>query len=147
MPDAPPSADVFATWRRRFVAIRLALMLAILMAIVALIAAARTFPPLHIVRGIVAWLFGQALVYAGLVLGLRALRRRRFGTAASARMDGLDDVLLHLGGGVGGAFALLLYVPEIAAGAADGVGWLLAGLGAVLLLFAARGALLYVLRA
>lgn len=141
-----PDDDRFTVWRRRFVAIRLGLGLVILLALLSLIAAARTAAPLDIVPWIAAWFVGQVLALAGLVLGLRALRRRRFGSPASARFTGADDVLLHLGCGVGGVFALLLFIPEIAGGEADVFGCLIAGLGAVLLVVAVRGGLLYALR-
>lgn len=119
---------------------RLILGLIVVLGISALYAATRTVSPTHVYAGIAAWFFGQAAILALVILGLRALRRRRFGTTTSSRIHGTSDALLYAAAGAGGALALTMFAGDVVAGP---LALATAVLGVVLLTGGLRGAWLY----
>lgn len=122
---------------------RLILGLTVVLGISALYAATRTVSPAYTYAGIAAWFFGQVAVLALTLVGLRALRRRRFGTTTSSRIRGTSDALLYAAAGAGGSLALTMFASDVVAGPlALGV----AVLGVVLLTGGLRGAWLYAFR-
>jgi uncharacterized membrane protein len=151
-PDLQDSRDPraqlarIAGWRQHLHALRLLLAVALLLAIASLIGATTTAGLRSLYLHLALWFLAQIAVIAATLLGLRALRRRRFGAAPSGVVRRPGDVLLHIGACVGGLLALLAFVPGILSGPADGVQWAIAGLGLVLLAAGLRAAILYVLR-
>lgn len=134
-----------AAWKRRLHATRLLLALLVLLALSSLIGATVTASLRALYLHIALWFFGQLVAILGVLLGLRALRRRRHGAAPSPLVRHLGDVLLYIGA-LGGLLALLGFVPRLLGPAAEAVDWVIAGLGLVLLAAGLRAAILYVLR-
>lgn len=123
---------------------RLILGLTVVLGISALFAATRTVAPAHAYAGIAAWFFGQVALLASVILGLRALRRRRFGTTTSSRIQATSDALLYAAAGAGGALALTMFAGDVVAGP---LALAVAGLGVVLLVGGLRGAWMYAAKA
>ncbi len=144
--DPRDELATIARWKRRLYAIRLLLAVVLLLAIASLIGATTTAGLRSLYLHIALWFFGQIAVIVATLLGLRALRRRRFGAATSSGARLAGDVLLYIGSCVGGLLALLGFLPMILAGTAEGVDWAIAGLGLLLLGAGLRAAILYVLR-
>ena len=144
--DPRDDLDRIAAWKQRLYAIRLLLAVVLLLAIASLIGATVTASLDALYLHIGLWFLGQLAAIALTLLGLRALRRRRFGALPSSRARLAGDVLLYIGACVGGLLALLGFVPGILAGTATGVDWAIAGLGLLLLGAGLRAAILYVLR-
>ena len=144
--DPHDDLDRIAAWKQRLYAIRLLLAVAMLLAIAALIGATVTASVNTLYLHIALWFFGQVAAITLTLLGLRALRRRRFGASPSSRTRRAGDVLLYVGSFVGGLLALLAFAPAILAGVATGIDWAIAGLGLLLLAASLRSAILYVLR-
>ncbi|MBA3545946.1 MAG: hypothetical protein H0T76_05660 [Nannocystis sp.] len=151
-PDLQDSRDprdqlaAIERWKRRLYATRLLLAVLLLLAIASLVGATTTAGPRSLYPHLALWFFGQIAVIAATLLGLRALRRRRFGLVTGSRARPAGDVLLYIGSCVGGLLALLGFAPRILAGTAQGVDWAIAGLGLLLLGAGLRAAILYVLR-
>jgi uncharacterized membrane protein len=135
-----------AAWKQRLYTIRIALAVLVLLAIASLIGATVTASLRSLYLHLGLWFFGQLAAIALTLLGLRALRRRRFGASPSSRTRRAGDVLLYVGSFVGGLLALLAFAPAILAGVATGIDWAIAGLGLLLLAASLRSAILYVLR-
>ena len=133
-------------WKRLLYAVRLGIAVVLLLAIGALVGGITTGDAHTMYLHIALWFVGQSAVIAAVLLGLRALRRRRHGAVPSGHVRLAGDVLLYVGSCVGGLLALLALVPRILAGTAEGVEWLIAGLGLALLVAGLRVAILYVLR-
>jgi len=144
--DPRDDLDRIAAWQRRLYAIRLLLAVVMLLAIAALIGATMTASLGSLYLHIAMWSFGQIAAIALTLLGLRALRRRRFGATPSSRARLAGDVLLSIGACVGGLLALLGFVPRILGATASGIDWAIAGLGLLLLGAGLRAAILYVVR-
>ena len=145
-----------AALRERLRQLRLSLALLVLLGLAALVGATHSAPrstgsSAALIGHIALWLAAQLALIAALVLGLRWLRRRRFGALPSTRLRRPSDVLLHVGAGLGGALALLGFLPAITAGSAagstTGLDWVIASTGLVLLAVAVRAAALHVTRA
>lgn len=126
---------------------RVVLGLVLLLGISSLAAASRTAAADGLNRGIALWYVGQVAAIGVVVLGLRGLRRLRFGAAPSSSVRATSDGLLAIAACVGGAIALAGFAPGIAAGTARGVDVAIVAIGAVLALAGLRVAALYVLRA
>jgi hypothetical protein len=92
------------------------------------------------------WLAIQALAIAGVVFILRAIRRRRFGAAPSARIRKPSDALLAVAATVGGTIALVGFTPDLLAGSGRAIDLAIVGIGALLAAGGLRIAGLYVLR-
>lgn len=135
-----------ATLKQRLYTLRIGLAVLLLLAIASLIGATVTASLRSLYLHIGLWFLGQLAAIALTLLGLRALRRRRFGALPSSRARIAGDVLLYVGACEGGLLALLAFVPGILAGVAAGVDWAIAGLGLLLLGAGLRAAILYVLR-
>lgn len=125
---------------------RMALGLVVLLGLSSLFAAAATCRPEQMYAGIAAWLFGQVVVLAVAVAGLRGLRRRRFGARPSPRIRRTSDALLHVAATAGGLLALAVFVPNVIEGRADAGTIAAACLGTALLVSGLRTAWLYALR-
>ena len=127
-------------------ALRLLLGLVVLLFISSLVGAGLTADFRSLYLHMALWCAGQlALVTVGL-LALRHLRARRFGDLPSRRIRTPGDVLLHVDAVLGGALALLGFLPAIVADTTPRVDWLIVGLGLVLLAAGLRGAVLHVSR-
>lgn len=127
-------------------ALRLLLGLVVLLFISSLVGAGLTGDFRSLYLHMALWCGGQlAVVLVGL-LALRHLRARRFGATPSPRIRNAGDVLLHVDAVLGGALALLGFLPRALAERTPGVDWLILGLGLVLLAAGLRGAVLHVLR-
>lgn len=126
---------------------RVGLGLLVLLALGSLIGAASTAAPATNLYGAIAlWFLAQAGLLAAAVLGLRALRRRRFGRSPSPLVRAPSDALLYVAACAGGALALAAFGPALVAGPASITAIACVGFGVILLLGGLRGALLYVLR-
>jgi type IV secretory pathway VirB2 component (pilin) len=149
---AAPQPGSHAALRERLRQLRLSLALLVLLGLAALLAASRSAPreagsSTALLGHVAGWLAAQLAVIAAILLGLRWLRRRRFGALPSTRLRRPSDVLLHVGAGLGGALALLGFLPALAAGRAAGLDWAIASTGLVLLAVGLRAAALHVTRA
>lgn len=144
--DPHDDLDRIAAWKQRLYAIRLLLAVVMLLAIAALIGATVTASVNTLYLHIALWFFGQVAAITLTLLGLRALRRRRFGATPSSRARLAGDVLLYVGACAGGLLALLGFVPRILDATASGIDWAIAGLGLLLLGAGLRAAILYVVR-
>jgi len=144
--DGRPDLERIARVREHLRALRMLLGLTVLLLIGALVGATATAPLRSLYLHMGLWLAGQCAAIVGVVAALRWLRRRRFGARPCARVARPSDAILYIGACLGGALALLGFLPEILGGAATGVAWAIAGLGLALLVAGLRAALLYVLR-
>jgi hypothetical protein len=130
----------------RLRSLRLLLGLLVLLGLASLVGAARSAPLDGLYLHIALWFAAQLAALAVIVFGLRWLRRRRFGALPSTRLRRTSDALLYLAAAVGGALALLGFVPVIVADAAAGVDWAIAAMGLLLLLAGLRAGVLHVVR-
>lgn len=144
--DGRPDLERIARVREHLRALRMLLGLTVLLLIAALVGATATAPLRSLYLHMGLWLLGQVAAILGVVAALRWLRRRRFGARPCARIARPSDAILYIGACLGGALALLGFLPEILGGAATGVAWAIAGLGLALLVAGLRAAILYVLR-
>jgi hypothetical protein len=151
--EASPAPDPAAIdrFRERIRGLRMLLGLLVLLGLAAMQAATRSAPRGTGERGLLLahlglWLAVQLAAIALLVLGLRWLRRRRFGARPSTRLRRPSDVLLHLDAGLGGAVALIGFGPAILGPNPSPLDWLIAAAGVLLLAVGLRAAVLHVTR-
>lgn len=125
---------------------RLVLGLFVLLGLSSLFAATTTVAVDSLVAGIAGWFFAQVATLGLAALGLRALRRRRFGSRPSTRIHHTSDALLVVSAVAGGSLALLGFLPDVLHGRTKPMSLIILTLGAVLLLGGLRSAILYVAR-
>lgn len=145
-PSPPASPGRIAALNDGLHTLRLLIGLAVLLFISSLLGTITTAAPDTLYLHMVLWFCGQIAGIAVAIATLRWLRRRRFGALPCARVARPRDAILYIAASLGGALALLGFVPVIFAGAASGVDLAIAGLGLLLLCAGLRAAFLYVLR-